>query len=554
MMDLSQSTKVLCFNRIINVDLYYYNKAEKQSKQLSIITPKTGLKPDITVSLSVIPSNNVMGVTLTVKNMVIDFDISKAFYMDIAMGYETCGIAIYKCVVFRSYQVSPNPDGVYVFEGVVTGDIVENNNISIVEEDYFTLDMNNLGNESMLSFLEYILNGTSSVDNRPKSKKTSLPKFKFNIVYANNDIKNVLANANITINKNTKGFSTPLSRASYAKHVLTEWASKNENTKNYIVVIEGNNFVISDASDNTEVYPSTAIDIIGYNSATYNGAFLSITMPYYPAINAGSLIRCEAGYATQVGLPNAANWNTAIRNDAYSLYKVFRYSVTFSTVHENTMTIDAMPVIKAGKVYVDADADNRVYDSRKSIKSADNYLDRIIKEEYGMYDGNVIVGDIPSDELVVKAMKNKAGGVFVDSSIIVKYDNITDGDIIQFISKQDFYESFSLRSIPIDNKTGVLFFKPYILFPVVFSTTWNKTNDNLTCESNPFFPICFTSGNMYMPPVGNLVNPSNWSSIKSILADFIEMYKDNDAYKMYIYYWTKLVNESSGIIIQRTRS
>ena len=169
MMDLSQSNRVLCFGRIIDVDIYYYDKDTRQNKAVSIATPKTGMKPDISVSLNVIPSDNVASMTVTIRNMVIDFDISKAYYMSVKMGYETCGVAVYESIIFRSYQATPNPDGEFVFEGVVTGDSTGyQNDLGVIEEDPFTLQCNDLGKISLYSFIEYILNGQSDNIRLPK--------------------------------------------------------------------------------------------------------------------------------------------------------------------------------------------------------------------------------------------------------------------------------------------------------------------------------------------------------------------------------------------------
>lgn len=547
MMDLSQSTAVLCFGRIINVDLYYYSAEEKQSKAVSINTPKTGLKPDITVNLSIIPSNNVMAVTVTIRNMIIDFDISRAFYMDIAMGYETCGVALYKCVVFRSYQVSPNPDGVYVFEGVVTGDVVENSDdVSVVEDDPYSLIFNQEGTENLHNFIAFTLNGQA--DKKAAGNKVKLPKFQFDIQYTSKTLENEIKSAEINVNKNSKTFRTPLSRAAYAKQVLLGWAAEND--KDIAVVLEGNKFIINTMADDDSVVPSSAIDIIGYTSATYNGAFLNIVMPYYPAINASSLIRCDAGYATQGYLPNSVNWNTNIRNSAYSLYRVFRYNVTFSTVHENTMSIDAMPVKRAGRVEVGND--NTEADRGARRNQGMSYLQDILKQEYEGDRSQVELGTIASQDLVVKAMKNDAGKVFAKSTSKEDYNDITDGDIIKFISNYDNYAVYKLTTIPKDNSGYYpIDFTPDMLFPLVFVATWNSAEDSSNIsQSVPYYPIYFTSGKICMPNISSMVNAGNWSSVVSVLNDFIKIYEKDDAYVKYVSLWNKLIEQAKGIKIK----
>lgn len=540
MMDLSQSTRVLCFGRIINVDIKYYDSENKKDKAVSIMTPKTGLKPDISVSMQVIPSNNVTNMTVIIRNMIIDFDISKAYYMTVQMGYETCGVAVYESIIFRSYQATPNPDGEFVFEGVVVGDTTGyQNDIGIVEQDPFTLMLNDCGEMSVYEFVHYILNGECGWKKYKKlSGSKGKPKYKFSIDVDDISLENKLKLYTLPISKDIKGFTTPLSRATYAKQVLTNYAETNGIP--LVVVIDGNKFLIKSTAQDTTVAPDSAIDIIGYTAASYNGAILNITMPYFPAINAGSLIRCDASFVTQGGPPNKNGNDVLKKNYSWSMYRVMKFSVNFSTVHDNTMSIDAFPIRERGKVsVVKEDKKNK----KRSVQGS--YFKEAINMEYKNRNnyGEVIIGDNNIDINVVKAKKNQAGRRF--NGTYVEYNPIGNFDIISFISK--LYDDYMIKCTSIHGEIGLVA-SMYNIFPIVFSATWYASKiDNKIAVSESYFPISFSSGYIVIPPP-DVIN-ENSNLIASILMDFIHIYEPhnkNNEYSDLLKVWHRMIDINNG--------
>ena len=563
-MDISNSNKVLCFGRLIDVDIYYYDKKNRENKAVSITTPKTGLKPDISVSLNVIPSNNIASMTVTIRNMVIDFDISKAYYMKVSMGYETCGVAVYESIIFRSYQATPNPDGEFVFEGVVTGDSTGyQNDIGIIEEDPFTLVLNDCGEMKLMSFIEYILNGKLRGNDITggKAKSIKAPKYQFEITYEDSNLENILKNQTISINKNAKGFSTPLSRAVYAKLVLTNFADiiewKTDNVR-LSVILEGNKFHIKTLSTDAAVVPDTAIDVIGYNAASFNGAFLSITMPYYPAINAGSLLRCDASYVSQIGLPNE-NGNTVLKkNESWSLYRVNKYSISFSTVRENSMVVDAFPIKEAGKVRI---SDKKVEETgvRRAALSGKSYIESILDREYQSRDnyGKSLIGDVNTDDNISDAIKNSMiyARSFVDGGMPVQYSNIYAENLVNVIKA--LYGDYVIETIPADDSPYVFKrnFGVEVLFPVIFEATWykNKQGDTSYCECPPYYPLGFSPGYIHKVSEDRLQN-GPWNQIVGMLQDFIKIYEGKNEFDGYIGIWKFLIEHVKGIKIKDRES
>ena len=566
MMDLSQSNKVICFNRIIDVDIYYRSK-KNEDKVIQIRTPKYGLKPDISVSLNVLPSNNITSMIVTIRNMLTDIDISKAYYMTVAMGYDSCGVAVYDSIIFRSYQATPNPDGEFVFEGVVTGDTVVagnnmgyQNNIGITEEDPFVIVWGSCGSVNLYDYVSAFLNGMDGSTWKGKTKGVR-PKFRFSIVNdVDDDTLNKLKNNTISVMQLTRSFSTPLSRAVYAKNVLIAYADEHDIP--ITVVIDGNNFIIKSLQDDTTVVPSKAIDIIGYTSASFNGALLNLTLPYYPAINAGSILRCDANYVSQVGPPNTNGNDVLRKNESWSLYRVMKFSISFSTVRDNTMTIEAYPIKEAGKVRVSS-VPVKDAGAKRNAAFGKSYIQDVLNNEYHsvandgsftnkiqLSEGNVI-GTIDADPAIVTAQKHNYGQYFISGGVPVKYETVNIDDIINFMKVYKEYKDSIAVMIPSDEYYGPL--QQYdidVFFPIIFAATWYKRNsgDDTFCDSPPYYPVYFNAGYMFFPDV-SLIQTGPWNQIVGVLNDFIDIYDGKDGYEKYVEKWKFMREHAKGMRI-----
>ena len=89
----------------------------------TITCPTGGLKPDIYFSVSVLPNHICYRMTLRLTNFMLrgDIDIRSCNAMTVEVGYRGSRLQSFTGPIFSSYQESPNPDGITVFEGVVVG-------------------------------------------------------------------------------------------------------------------------------------------------------------------------------------------------------------------------------------------------------------------------------------------------------------------------------------------------------------------------------------------------------------------------------------------------
>ena len=79
---------------------------------LQVITPKTGCKPNITVSAQFIPQDAATTITLTVYNMLDNIDTRAFNWCEIEVGYMNSGISTtFIGQIINCYMAKPNPNG-----------------------------------------------------------------------------------------------------------------------------------------------------------------------------------------------------------------------------------------------------------------------------------------------------------------------------------------------------------------------------------------------------------------------------------------------------------
>lgn len=88
-----------------------------------LITPKTGCKPNITLSGKIIPAEAVCTVTLTIYNMLANIDTMAYNWAEIDVGYLNSGIhTTFIGQITNCYMAKPNPNGELVIN-VTTADV-----------------------------------------------------------------------------------------------------------------------------------------------------------------------------------------------------------------------------------------------------------------------------------------------------------------------------------------------------------------------------------------------------------------------------------------------
>lgn len=96
-----------------NIDTY------NQLAPNSVTTPRFGLKPNCTVTLEMLPGQNVKTINLSIMNYHSDIDILHYRSMLIRMGYRSGIFREFACTIFNCYQEKPNPEGATVFQALI---------------------------------------------------------------------------------------------------------------------------------------------------------------------------------------------------------------------------------------------------------------------------------------------------------------------------------------------------------------------------------------------------------------------------------------------------
>ena len=89
------------------------------SSDFQVVCPKTGMKPDITVSGSFHAQNTANNITLTVTNMNANIDTMAYNWVEIEVGYYSSGVhTSFVGQITNCYMAKPNPNGELVVSAV----------------------------------------------------------------------------------------------------------------------------------------------------------------------------------------------------------------------------------------------------------------------------------------------------------------------------------------------------------------------------------------------------------------------------------------------------
>ena len=346
-----------------------------------------GLKPDITLSINLLPNQNCYGATLRIKNFNLDpIDIRSWDKMVITAGYRTGKKVIYNCPIFSSYIESPNPDGVTVFEGLTVGSAED-----VLTDKYLVIDF---VQEEMT--LERLIRDVAKGISDSIEVELSLGK-----VYTQQMLK---------VTKQRVYAQNGMAVLNWLQTFVSEYvaaATGNETTV-LTQLIDGKLSVIAINGVNEKAtVMDNVVNLDMVTSASFAGTALTAIAPWNPALRPGDLFYMPPQFINGSKLPNSIS-TSDYRNDE-NLYRALTISVEFASVDEtNKMTILAVPAQWAG----------RLPDDRVTEMPADIYGE-IVTEIYQRTNEPIEVGD-PDKEEVNKLRDakqiEKTGVDFIDNS------------------------------------------------------------------------------------------------------------------------------------------
>lgn len=310
------------------------------AETLKIKCTNTGLKPDMALSINLLPGQNCYGAILKIRNLNLDsVDIRQWTRMVITAGYRTGPKARYTCPIFTSYIESPNPDGITTFEGITVGsaeDVLNNQPVEIIFNET-TMDLDTLIHQVAPAISTDIKVEISAGDAIMKAneKRTNLITVPKQTVYAQNGMA-VLNWLHSTVSKFVEE--------------MEKDKETGERTSIFMQLI-GNTLEVI-ALNGPNKMPSKVARVVNLDmvtGATFNGTALTVEAPWNPDLQPGGLFYMPPEFIYGSKLPNILATED-YRNDD-NLYRALTMSVSFASVEAtNKMTVLAVPAQWAGEL------------------------------------------------------------------------------------------------------------------------------------------------------------------------------------------------------------
>lgn len=501
-----------------------------------------GMKPDISLSINLLPGQNCYGATLKVKNFNLDaIDIRNWDKMIITAGYRTGAKVIYNCPIFSSYMESPNPDGITVFEGLTVGvaeDVLTDRYV-IIEFVQEEITLERLIRDVAKGISENIKIHIALGDEYAR-RKLIITKQK---VYAQNGMA--------VLNWLQEFVSSVVYEASGG---VTTVLTQLVDGKLSVIAINGKN-------KPPEIYDNIVnLDMV--TGATFTGTALTVVAPWNPSLRPGDLFFMPPQFINGAKLPNNINLSD-YRNDE-NLYRAITMSVEFATTDStNKMSILAVPAQWAG----------RLPDDKTTDMPADVYGE-LLSEQLKKPEDTIQVGDLNTAEVkeAYKAkQKQETGRELFDEHknvltqwpswiTITQRDGVTGTTISQIAhyylyempggpsltkgmgnnrqqsyqeSKQWLTDQGRSQALRYYANTGIsaqYLWWPFIMLGTYYRFQMDKKNgrDSNWDDLKPNNPDLVHPGkSYYIPAFPN----GSWESNRSLLASVKDIWKD--AYKSY---------------------
>lgn len=305
-----------------------------------IVCPKTGLKPDITVTGQWNISNTVNNVTITIHNIDANIDTMAYNYAEVDVGYYNSGIHVsFIGQITNCYMAKPNPNGELVIT-VVTADVKDlyaqgdfEVNFTADEVDTQTL---------ILTCVNAMC--TKHPDLRPYCTDvvTTLPMDaggwraqKFTVGKGTRHFRSCM-DCITWLNSLFATFTLGTGYASAGVNLIKTTAASLANALPPLKLgfDHGGNLLCRVAY--TEATPMTTKALYAIGSAVLTSENATVTAPFNPGILPGEVVYIDARYfRTRINIDSVREAYKKMGN----MWYVIQTQFTFSTYTTNTMTL-----------------------------------------------------------------------------------------------------------------------------------------------------------------------------------------------------------------------
>jgi hypothetical protein len=309
-------------------------EAEEQfSDTLTIAATPSGLKPDISLAISLLPGQNCYNAILKIRNLNIDvISIRDYTRMEITAGYRTGKKVKFICPIFTSYIEAPNPDGITTFEGITVGTAEDTINTQFIEIQF---------KQNKMSLSDLIHQMAPAIS----------PNLSVNIM-----IDDQIMKEEITISKQTVYSQNGLAVLNWLQSTVSAFVEAislqkyGEKTSIFMQLVDNELEVIALNGPNKmtdRVRSIVNLDMV--SGATFNGTALTVEAPWNPDLRPGGLFYMPPEFIYGSKLPNVLPTGD-YRNDE-NLYRALTMSIAFGSVENtNKMTVLAVPAQWASEI------------------------------------------------------------------------------------------------------------------------------------------------------------------------------------------------------------
>lgn len=344
---------------------------EEPAEVLEIKCTDHGPKPDMALSINLLPGQNCYGAVLKIRNLNLDsVDIRAWSRMLITAGYRTGKKAQYICPIFASYIESPNPDGITTFEGITVGTAEDVLNDQYIEIRFVQEKMD----------LESLIRGVAPAISSNIDIEIAIDD---DIVKARPDGSNL-----ITIEKQTVYAKNGMAVLSWLQTTVSAFVAeltRNEvddtYTSVFVQLVDNTLEVI--ALNGPNKMPERVENVVNLDmvtGATFNGTALTVEAPWNPDLTPGGLFYMPPEFIYGSKLPNVLPAEDYRNED--NLYRALTMSLSFGSVEStNKMTVLAVPAQWAGQL-----PNNRTTEMR-----GDQFA-RILQKDIQVTDKPIYVG------------------------------------------------------------------------------------------------------------------------------------------------------------------
>lgn len=319
MKNLLDEGQHILYDKIINLTL----GADGDSATVQVFNiecPDTGMKPDITLSYSLLEGGICYKIVVRIKNLNVQIDTSKFTRMIIVAGYKGINngdTVTFQAPIMRSYRESPNPDGATVIEGITVGsqDNTLRRGSILVNFNEESVTVANLISKCCLG---------AGV----KVKHIKLPSGILNSTIPT-QVKSYVAASGYALLNWLQDRLYTLIKNTYNKHVKMA------------ILSDGVSIFTLEDVDEDETLAENILNLDLVTSASFSNGSLTVEAPWVPTLQPGDLFYMPPNYLNGTVYLNSVA--SADYRDENNLYRIIQLSIEFSTVeNRNKMVLMAM--------------------------------------------------------------------------------------------------------------------------------------------------------------------------------------------------------------------